>query len=151
MLCSVKGVSVITMRLISAAFASYFAISGLVSAEVTNYGGFVHDSGLPNVLFLTGKIDQNDSFELRRAMRNQAVALVVTASPGGNLYEGLQIAAILHDNGIGTYVPADASCESSCANVFLGGSNRLVVGELGVHQFYSSGSGAGVPPSSGPV
>jgi hypothetical protein len=54
----------------------------------------------------------------------------------------LQIAAILHDNGIGTYIPTVASCESSCANIFLGGANRLVVGQLGVHQFYSAGEGS---------
>lgn len=68
--------------------------------------------------------------------------LVVLGSPGGNLYEGLQIASILHDKGAGTYVPSMASCESSCANIFFGGAHRLVRGQLGVHQF-SFGGGAG--------
>ena len=75
-------------------------------------------------------------------MRDQQIDLVVTASPGGNLYEGLQIAAILQDNSIGTFVPEGASCESSCANIFLGGFRRLLVGELGVHQFYTGGPGS---------
>ncbi len=110
--------------------------AGAASADAPTYGSFVYASDLPGVLFLTGEIKRNDSFELRRAMRDDQIDLVVAASPGGDLYEGLQIAAILHDNGIATYVPEGASCESSCANIFLGGTNRLVVGELGVHQFY---------------
>lgn len=118
------------------ALAAPLAFAGLASAEPVSYGSLAHHPELPGVLFLTGAIKSNDSFELRRAMRDQKVELVVTASPGGNLYEGLQIAAILHDNGIGTYIPEGASCESACAKVFLGGVNRLVVGELGVHQFY---------------
>lgn len=117
-------------------------LGGLASAETVQYGSLRHYSDVPSVLFLTGEIKVNDSFELRRAMRDQTIDLVVMASPGGNLYEGLQIAAILHDNGIGTYVPQGASCESSCANILLGGFHRLVVGELGVHQFYSSGQDA---------
>jgi len=126
-------------------FAKIFltCLAGGASAETKGYGSFLHNSDLPRVLFLTGTIEENDSFELRRAMRDQVIDLVIPASPGGNLYEGLQIAAILHDNDIGTYVPSDASCESSCANIFLGGASRLVVGELGVHQFYSGAQGAG--------
>ena len=113
-------------------------------AEVQRYGSLTHDSGLPNVLFMVGEIRDGDSFELRRAMRDQTIDLVVTASPGGSVYEGLQMAAIIHDNEIGTYVPESVSCESSCANVFLGGFRRMVVGDLGVHQFYSSGAGSEV-------
>ncbi len=85
---------------------------------------------------------EGHSFELRRAMRDHEIRLVVPASPGGNLYEGLQIAAIIHDNALGTYIPQGAKCASSCANIFLGGSRRMLIGELGVHQFYSSDSGA---------
>lgn len=114
------------------------AINGHAAiADTIAYGAFLHDTIAPNALFLVGEISPSESFELRRAMRDHAIQLVVTASPGGNLYEGLQIAAIIQDNGIGTFVPATASCESSCANVFLGGKNRLVEGELGVHQFFS--------------
>jgi hypothetical protein len=116
------------------------AVGGPVAAERTDYGSLWHYSDLPEVLFLTGEIRNGDSFQLRRAMRDQKIRLVVTTSPGGSLYEGLQMAAILHDNEIGTFVPQGASCESSCAHIFLGGFNRLAVGELGVHQFYSDRS-----------
>lgn len=116
--------------------------TGPAAADRTDYGSLWYHSDLPDVLFLTGEIRSGDSFELRRAMRDQEVKLVVTASPGGSLYEGLQMAAILHDNEIGTFVPESASCESSCANIFLGGVKRLAAGELGVHQFYTDGPAA---------
>jgi hypothetical protein len=54
-------------------------------AETTSYGGFRHYSEVQEVLFLTGDIEVNDSFELRRAMRDQSIKLVVAASPGGSL------------------------------------------------------------------
>ncbi|MGO4909823.1 hypothetical protein ACEN2J_15980 [Pseudorhodobacter sp. W20_MBD10_FR17] len=124
------------------AMAASIISAELATADTLTYGSLQYSHDVPNVLFLMGHIKSNDSFELRRAMRDQAIDLVVTASPGGNLYEGLQIAAILHDNKIGTYVPEGASCESSCANIFLGGTSRLLLGELGVHQFYSGGPDA---------
>ena len=123
-------------------------LAGAAAAEPTTYGSFVFHPDLPGTLFLTGQIATGDSFELRRAMREQEIVLVVAASPGGNLYEGLQIAPILHDNGIGTFVPDGASCESSCANVFLGGLKRLAVGNLGVHQFFVDDEDVG-PVSAG--
>lgn len=122
--------------------ASLGLLSGVSLAQTTVYGSFERHDELPSVLFLNGEIKINDSFELRRAMRDHEIVLVVTASPGGSLFEGLQIASILNDNGVGTYVPAGAACESSCANIFLGGTSRMVVGELGVHQFFSGGPDA---------
>ncbi|MFX0547630.1 PAN domain-containing protein [Roseovarius sp. S1116L3] len=110
--------------------------------EETTYGSYRHHDGLPNVLLLVGEIDNGDSFELRRAMRDHQIDLVVAASRGGSVYEGLQMASILRDKDVGTYIPDNASCESSCASVFLGGSKRMVIGELGVHQFYSGAEDA---------
>lgn len=124
------------------AIAASIISAEMATADTLTYGSLQYSHEVPNVLFLMGQIKSNDSFELRRAMRDQAIDLVVTASPGGNLYEGLQIAAILHDKKIGTYVLEGASCESSCANIFLGGTSRLLLGELGVRQFYSGGPDA---------
>lgn len=111
-------------------------------AQTEEYGSFKHYGDLPTALFLTGKISNGDSFELRRALREHNITLIVTASGGGSLYEGLQIGSIVNDKNISTYVPPEASCESSCSFVFFGGRNRKVNGELGVHQFYPSGPSA---------
>lgn len=104
----------------------------------TRYGSFLHDDRLPSSLFLTGEIRQGDSFELRKALRDHEIKIVVMGSAGGNLYEGLQMGSILRDKDISTYVPPGVNCESSCANMFFGGTNRRAEGQLGVHQFYSN-------------
>lgn len=124
------------------AFLATILITQFADAGTSGYGSMSHNERLPKVLFLLGQIKSGDSFELRRAMRDYEIELLVTASPGGNLYEGLQIASIVHDKGVSTYIPEGASCESSCANIFLGGQHRLVLGEVGVHQFYPSGDNA---------
>lgn len=131
------------MRIILSAVCAILILgSNAAVGEETSYGSYRHHSKIPNVLFLVSEIENGDSFELRRAMRDHQINLVVAASPGGSVYEGLQMASILHDKGVGTYIPENASCESSCANVFLGGRKRMVVGELGVHQFYSGAEDA---------
>lgn len=109
-----------------------------VRAELQRYGSLVYSDAIPNTAFLLAAIKGGDSFELRRLLRDHDVSLIVTGSPGGSLYEGLQMAAIIHDNDLETYIPKSWSCESSCANIFLGGQARLVSGDLGVHQFYNS-------------
>lgn len=113
------------------------AAAPVLAAEPDQYGSMSWYEDLPSVLFLTGEIETGDSFELRRAMRDQEIHTLVTASRGGNLYEGLQIAAIIHDNEIATYLPDGLSCESACSMIYLGGATRMALGEIGVHQFYS--------------
>lgn len=123
-------------------YAALTLIPSIAGAEVTTYGSYRHYDEIPNVLFLVGEIKNGDSFELRRAMRDYDVDMVVAASAGGSVYEGLQMASILNDKGVNTYIPEQANCESSCAKIFLGGSKRMVLGELGVHQFFSGSDNA---------
>ncbi len=124
-----------TLRVICFIMATL--LPSILHAEVSRFGSIYYFDELPKTAFLLGPVEQNDSFELRRLIRNNEVDFIVTASPGGNLFEGLQMASIIHDNGLETYLPSDWSCESSCVNIFLGGKSRLVSGQLGVHQFYS--------------
>lgn len=125
------------MKIPFLALATILFLPEIAEAEM-RYGSFVYDERSSSVLYLTGEITQGDSFELRKALRDHDIRLVVMGSAGGNLYEGLQMGSILHDRGISTYVPPGVSCESSCANMFFGGANRKSDGNLGVHQFYSN-------------
>lgn len=126
-----------------------FLISALVSLvstiasaaelkdSITAYGSFVHTSMAPNALFFFAPIEVGDSFEFRRAVRNHDIDLVVLASPGGSVFEGLQIAAAIHDKKLSTYIPsleAQVGCFSACSYLFFAGATREVDGLLGVHQ-----------------
>lgn len=131
------------MRALSAIATAFLCIATLSHADNnSNYGSLQHFEVVPEIIFLTGKIQSGDSFELRRAMRDHDISLVITASPGGNVYESLQMASIIRDNDVSTYIPERSTCASSCAIIFLGGKSRQARGNLGVHQFYQAGSEA---------
>jgi len=109
------------------------------------YGSFLHSEKVPKALFFFDYIEQNDSFEFRKALRNHDVDLIVLSSPGGLVWEGLSIAGIINDKGLNVYVPkssvkGDGSCASACSFMFFAGATRNVEGKLGVHQFLSKDS-----------
>ena len=109
--------------------ALFMTMATLVSAQdddpfgVTLYGSFLHTTTVPNALFFFNDIEEYDGFELRRAMRNHEIDTVVLASNGGNVFEGLNMAGIIHDNELTTYVPrlpGKMGCYSACAYMFFG-------------------------------
>lgn len=129
------------MRAILAAM--FVTLATLVSAQdddpfgISLYGSFLHTANVPNALFFFNDIEEYDGFELRRAMRNHAIDTVVLASNGGNVFEGLNMAGIIHDNELTTYIPQlpdEMGCYSACAYMFFGGKIRLAEGILAVHQ-----------------
>ena len=103
--------------------------------EVTTYGSFVHFKGIPNALFFFEDIAKNDSFEFRKALRNHNIDTVVLWSNGGSVFEGLQMAGIIYDKKLATYVPKYGECYSACSFMFFGGGTKVSNGLLGVHQF----------------
>lgn len=135
------------MRIILSAL--FITLASFVSAEdtdpfgITLYGSFLHTADVPNALFFFNKIEQYDGFELRRALRNHDINTVVLASDGGNVFEGLNMAGIIHDKGIITYIPKlpnEMGCYSACSFMFFGGQIRLADGVLAVHQAGTYGS-----------
>ena len=103
------------------------------------YGNIYVFDDLRNIAWLIGEILEEDYYNLRQVIRDHEIRVLVLDSPGGNLYESLQMAAVVHDRGIDTYVPFNTVCESACANIFFAGASRLLNGYLGVHQFSSHG------------
>lgn len=104
---------------------------------ITFFGSFLHTDRVPNALFFFSDIQRNDSFELRRALRTHEIDTIVLASPGGSVWEGLNMAGMIFDKKMKAYVPPlpeGKGCYSACAYMFFAGQTRLAVGELGVHQ-----------------
>ena len=117
------------------------------SLDYSFYGSFLHTGDIPNVLFLFSSIEENASFDLRRALRAHQIDIIVLSSPGGSVWEGLQMAGIIHDNDLTTFIPEQGldgkgNCASACSFMFFAGANRAAKGALGVHQFFSSDSQA---------
>ena len=123
------------MRFLSIILLLLFGSAAFAGQQ--KYGSFILDSDIPDTLFFVDEIKPGDSFELRKALRNHNVKNVVLASPGGSVFEGLQMAGIIFDRELRTYIPEDSVCVSSCAFLFFAGNERLSEGKLGVHQTYS--------------
>jgi hypothetical protein len=68
-----------------------------------------------------------------------AVRMVRLEGPGGHVQPAIQVAAIIHDRGLDTYV--GRFCASACTIAFLGGRQRWVGprGRLGFHQASAPG------------
>ncbi len=99
-------------------------------------GNVVVFDDLPNTAWIFGAIEPGNYFDFRRIVRRNNIETVVLDSPGGDVYEGLQIAAMIHDQGLSTFVPENALCASACAYLYFAGKERIAEGDLGVHQFF---------------
>lgn len=112
-------------------------------SELTTFGPFFYTEQHPDTLFLFGRIQSGDTFELRRALRSANIKNLVLLSAGGSVWEALTMGGIIFDRQINTYIPNvtnDLGCFSACAFMFFAGANRIAHGSLGVHQVgtYSS-------------
>jgi PAN domain len=132
----------LSATLVLAGFALCNHVHAATIEDAKPYGSFLYFAEVPYALFMLGEIQDKDFFELREALRDNDISLIVTASPGGSVYEGLQIATAVHDKGLSTYVPTALPCSSACAFVYFAGTQRAIKGTLGVHQFYSDDGSA---------
>lgn len=110
---------------------------------ISFYGSFLHTEKVPNALFFFSEIKDEDSFELRKALRDHDVEIMVLSSEGGSVFEGLQMSGIINDKGLSTYIPVESpfgegNCASACSYMFFAGNTRIADGKLGVHQFASA-------------
>ena len=128
-------------RLIITAIAVLMTITAVHANDdedhfaATTYGSFIHFTSVPNALFFFEDIEEDDSFEFRKALRNHDIDTVVLASDGGLVFEGLQMAGIIYDRKLTTFVPKGFECLSACAFMFFAGDLKISAGDLGVHQF----------------
>lgn len=106
--------------------------------KATTYGSFMHFESVPNALFLFDNIKEKDTLNFRKALRNHQIETIILSSPGGQVFEGLQMAGIVYDRKLTTFVPKFDECVSACAFMFFAGHTKIAAGELGVHQFSKS-------------
>lgn len=80
-----------------------------------------HEVG--DTLVLSGPVDGSDLARLRDHLENRRFKLVLLHdSPGGDLFNGYQLANRIRDEGLSTAV--SGRCESACGLIFLGGVER---------------------------
>lgn len=81
-------------------------------------------------VMLRGRIEAGDLGRLKKVLDPDGTgrfpaSTVRLDSPGGDFEEGLAISKFIHEHGIYTYVDRDAECYSSCAIVFMHGTEYI--------------------------
>jgi hypothetical protein len=103
-------------------------------ANVT-IGPFLLLPGQPNIIFLQGPIEDDAPAAFVRALRERPAATVLgLVSDGGLVDPAMLVAREVRRRGLATLVPPGAVCASACAFIFLAGTERVALGQLGVHQ-----------------
>jgi TPR repeat protein len=108
-------------------------------------GPVSHFGHLPQVLFVSGSFNAGDGARISAAINRFSPQLIVLHSQGGIVSEAIEVADLIHQRGLATYIPAGAECVSACVYVFSAGRQRIVRGELGVHQLQAAQANAVVP------
>jgi hypothetical protein len=110
-------------------------------------------------ILATGEIAKGDAKKLElffSRLPHRKNTAIYLASPGGNLYEGINLGQYFRKNGIKTVIEGASDCASACAIAFLGGTDRKGKpwrssssnSRLGFHAFASPD---GAPPTSDEV
>ena len=93
------------------------------------------------VIALQGTVTRSANYKFDDVVKKAKVQgcvrplTLLLESPGGLVDAGLALGRSVHDEGMNTV--ARYACASSCANIFLGGSERILWGsraEIGLHQ-----------------
>lgn len=89
----------------------------------------------PALVLVSGEFLPGDEKEFTRKVLDIDSAVVTLASPGGNLYAGIQIGKAIRLKQFSTLVIDDSTCASACALAWLGGIKRMMQphGQVGFH------------------
>lgn len=112
-----------------------FVAASAQAAEIT----IIRDKDpkiVPNI-FVKGELVEGDALEFERKIKGLTRGLVVLSSPGGDVSEGLSIAAAVRTQGLAT--STIDKCASACAFIWLAGVRRYFSegARIGFHAAYS--------------
>jgi len=95
------------------------------------------------VVVLSGGIDADSPDDFKKALTAAGNAkTVVLRSSGGVVVSALDIAAIIKQRQLVTFIEERQSCASACSIIFFAGEQRVALGKLGVHQMSAPGGGS---------
>ena len=102
------------------------------------------DAETPALVQVEGEFLKGDDEIFVQRVVSLKSAVVVFASPGGNLVAGLEIGKAVRLKNFSTYVPAETFCSSACALAWVGGTRRFMskTAKIGFHAAYNTNSGS---------
>lgn len=115
--------------------AALFLLAALYFPERTFAQGQWIATPEMNALVFDGPVGPNAAKDFKVMLaRHPDIAVVAFNSPGGYVVPALEIAVEIYSRGISTLILKDNICYSACSFMFMAGSMRHAVGQLGVHQ-----------------
>lgn len=94
-------------------------------------------------VFFQGHISPEDVYGakvmeslIKRGRQKIAGHTVSFAGEGGDVDAAMELGRVLRRLGVSTYVAAGERCPSSCVFAFMGGDQRAVAGQIGIHRPY---------------
>ncbi len=98
-----------------------------VALKADNLNFTLIPSGRSNSILVWGEINKGDALRFSTAITAaKPINEILFYSPGGNLYEGLKIGAMIRRGGFTTRIPEGARCISACNFAFMGGVLRVI-------------------------
>ena len=132
-----KRIGLVIAALLMAVFAGGAAANDHI-------GQFVVSAANPDLIELTGKIDEHTLGDFHRALAQRPnTKVILLGSPGGYVDEALRLAAEIRSRGLSTAIPKGFGCYSACTYLFFAGKEHVVRGELGVHAVAQQGVAPG--------
>jgi hypothetical protein len=83
------------------------------------------------IVTVSGKLADGDAARFRNILKTSAtagkpVSVVRLNSPGGSLFEGARLAAVIHVAKVKTSITAGATCAGACFLPFIAGTQKFV-------------------------
>jgi len=123
-----------TGRIALIAFAVIVEAAPAWSAS-RSFGPFSVEDATSSIILLDGEITARSALDFRRVLEAAPNARAVALnSPGGDTTAALLVADDVHARSMTTLIHKGAECHSACAYIFMAGTERSALGELGVHQ-----------------
>jgi len=110
----------------------------LILAAPAKSANFTHDG---NAIRLEGEIERGDANILQSLITSTGITTLYLNSNGGNALEGYSLGYTINRNGILTIVGDAGTCLSACAIAFIGGTSKVLSGNLGFHVAWSTQEG----------
>lgn len=132
-----NAISTIQRSIAAFAAAAFFTLAGAVFATAVELGDATIDLWTDDdrVLVIDGDLGPNTTFNFKRMLNeNPQVRTVLLNSGGGLVSTGLDVAQVIANRQLDTWVPKTAMCASACSVIYFSGLNRVADGQLGVHQ-----------------
>jgi hypothetical protein len=91
-----------------------------------------------SIITFSGNINVSDGEKFGRLIKDVGRGVVVFYSPGGSVFDGLQIGQLIRIHHLATLVPDGTYCASACALAWLAGAPRFVqaTSQVGFHAAY---------------